>query len=93
MKINISSPRVGIEPTTSRFYNHTLCLCATTGLKLPSSTAARWAKKLKLEGTSKEDSIVLRAPSCTPLIEDNKKIVEEINLLTDRSKSDYQACN
>ena len=28
--INISSPRVGIEPTTSRFYSHTLCPCATT---------------------------------------------------------------
>ena len=22
---------MGIEPTTSRFYNHTLCLCTTTG--------------------------------------------------------------
>ena len=29
---NISSPRVGIEPTTSRFYSHTLCHCATIGL-------------------------------------------------------------
>ena len=24
--------RVGIEPTTSRFYSHTFCLCATTNL-------------------------------------------------------------
>ena len=32
--INISFPRVGIEPTTSRFYSHTLCSCTTTGLKL-----------------------------------------------------------
>ena len=23
---------MGIEPTTSRFYSHTLCRCATTGL-------------------------------------------------------------
>ena len=23
---------MGIEPTTSRFYSHTLCPCATTGL-------------------------------------------------------------
>ena len=23
---------MGIEPTTSRFYSHTLCACATTGL-------------------------------------------------------------
>ena len=28
---NISFPRVGIEPTTNRFYIHTLCPCATTG--------------------------------------------------------------
>ena len=27
-----SLPRVGIEPTTSRFHSHTLYLCATTGL-------------------------------------------------------------
>ena len=27
-----SSPRPGIEPTTSRFYSYTLCPCATTGL-------------------------------------------------------------
>ena len=31
--INISFPRVGIEPTISRVYSHTLCLCAMTGLK------------------------------------------------------------
>ena len=30
---NILFPRVGIEPTTSRVYCHTLCPCATTGLK------------------------------------------------------------
>ena len=29
---NISSPRVGIEPTTNRFYSHIFCPCATTGL-------------------------------------------------------------
>ena len=32
LSINISSPRVEIEPTTSRFYSHTSCRCATTGL-------------------------------------------------------------
>ena len=32
IKVNISSPRVGIEPTTSQFYSHTLCRCATPGL-------------------------------------------------------------
>ena len=32
MKINILFSRVGIEPTISRFYSHTLCPCATTGL-------------------------------------------------------------
>ena len=30
--LNISFPRVGIEPTTCRIYNYTLCPCATTGL-------------------------------------------------------------
>ena len=29
-----SSPRAGNEPTTSRFYSHTLCHCATTGLMI-----------------------------------------------------------
>ena len=32
MLINISSHRVGIEPTTSRFCSHTLGPCATTAL-------------------------------------------------------------
>ena len=31
---NISFPRVGIETTTSRFYSHTMCPCATTGLDI-----------------------------------------------------------
>ena len=32
INIYISLPRVGIEPTTSPFYSHTSCPCATTGL-------------------------------------------------------------
>ena len=32
------NPRVGIEPTTSRFYRHTLCRCTTTGLNCTKRT-------------------------------------------------------
>ena len=36
--VNISSPRMANEHTTSRFHSHTLCRCATTGLYLMSCT-------------------------------------------------------